>query len=401
MDNKFLKNIFDRRKKQIVFFVFFAFLILLFPENRKAQAWDAAPANAMLFGLETIKESISETILSSIKMEAITFLNQEVDNTINMVTGEKGALGVVNGFVEDWEAFLVEEPGNQAASYLEEFLFNATGGRSSSNYRSKVGRSANRYSMGSEGFGNETVYYGLIRSASAESPHLYDYDDGGAAYRAELKNLSEAIKDEKQAEWGKQTDEPDYERNPKMMFAKDNLRDMDIYFSGINNPWSYDQYKNMKLENNYQNKKAELSLRVLIGKGLYFDDIRDSVTESDIQSYTSTMDLEMLANAKSAPETAVAFALVKINKVLRKAIRNVRKSYQKDLAVYRNQIMTSFKGQFAGGRPQDVFKQQLQDKQARQNKFGTGANYESINVNAEIQQRQALRNRILQTSQLP
>ena len=390
-------NISAKRKLSLFFFFsFFAFFILIPSSSNKAQAWDAAPANIMLFTMNNIYASVQDTILSSIKMEAFTFISEEIDNTLGLGTS---VAGVVNGEISDWEAFLVEEPGNQVASYLEEFLFNATGGRSSANYRSKVGSSSNnRYS---EGFGkNETIRYGLIRTASASSTTSTSYEDGGAAYREQLKKINDSIKEEKQAEWSFATEEPNYERNPQLMFSKNNLRDFDLFLSGINNSWSYSDYKNRKLQNNYENKRLELTMRAMIGKGLWDEDLRSAVAESAVKDYYSTMDLDLLKGAKSIPEASVYMTLIKVNKVLKKSIRNVRKSYQKDLAVYRSQITSSVMNNFTGSKPQDVFKEQLQDKQARQNKFSTGANYESLNVDAEISQRENLKNRTLTTGQI-
>lgn len=377
-------NISAKRKLSLFFFFsFFAFFILIPSSSNKARAWDAAPANIMLFTMNNIYASVQDTILSSIKMEAFVFISEEIDNTLGLGTS---VAGVVNGEISDWEAFLVEEPGNQVASYLEEFLFNATGGRSSANYRSKVGRSSNnRYS---EGFGG------------ASSAYSYGYEDGGAAYREQLKKINDSIKEEKQAEWSFATEEPNYERNPQLMFSKNNLRDFDLFLSGINNSWSYSDYKNRKLQNNYENKRLELTMRAMIGKGLWDEDLRSAVAESAVKDYYSTMDLDLLKGAKSIPEASVYMTLIKVNKVLKKSIRNVRKSYQKDLAVYRGQITSSIMNNFTGSRPQDVFKEQLQDKQARQNKFGTGANYESLNVDAEIRQRENLKNRTLTTGQI-
>lgn len=334
---------------------------------------------------------IEEGLLGTIKQEALIFMDEEVTNTIDMLSGRNSVKGVTDGFIENWEAFLIEEPGNQAASYMEEFLFNATGGRSGANYRTRVGRSGQRYSsLGAEGFGNgQTYYYGLIKTASAQNENapLYN-DDGGAAYREQMKLVTKAIETEKQDQWGPAVSEMDYERNPKLMFAKDNFRDLDIYTSGINNPWSYQQYKSMKLENQYQNKKMELMLRSLICRGVYADSIQDCLEVSAQKDKLATADLEATLNASNWRESVVTFAFMKVNKVLRAGIRNVRKSYQQDLAAYRRQIMTSFTANFTGLRPQDIFREQLQDRQARDNKFSTGANYEAINVEQELRRRQ-------------
>lgn len=129
-------------------------------------------------------------------------------------------------------------------------------------------------------------------------------------------------------------------------------------------------------------------IRSLICRGAFADSTQDCLEVSAQTEKMATADLEAVINAESWQESLVTFAFVKVNKVIRTGIRNVRKSYQQDLAAYRRQIMTSFTANFTGLRPQDIFKEQLEDKRARQNKFGTGANYEAINIERELRLRQ-------------
>lgn len=389
----FLKR-FNRKAVLFIFFAFFAFSILLFPNNKKAQAWDAMAANGMLFTMEKVQTSIINTITSAIKIEAVTFMNEEIDNTIAMVAGGSGSvLGVTGGIIDDWQTFLIQEPANQVASYLEEFLFNATGGRSSSNYRTKVGRKT-ASTFNSEGFG-ETVRYGLIRTASAQTSSYSNQK----SYNQKIRELNESIREEKRRQWSLESEEPTYEENIDEMFSKKNLKPY-ISFISDKNFWAYRSQQERIAEQQYQNKKNELYLRALIARGIYNDDLRVAVSEDDVKKYTDTAPMQMVINASNPVEAAAAMTLVSINKVLKKAIKNVRKSYQQDLAAYRKQITTSVTANFTGARPQDVFKQQLQDRQARQNKFGTGANYENINVDAEIKKNEALKNRTLTSGQL-
>lgn len=411
MNSQITKNNTKKQRAKFLVFFLFSFSILFLPIGQKAQAWDPTfGMAAATWGvtLEEIKKNWEKTMIATVKMNMKLFIVQEIDNSITMITGGQGIMGIVNGQIESWEAFLVEEPGNQAASFLEEFLFNATGGRTSSAYVPKIKKvKAKNYSTyqgkmvtsADEGF---DIHYGLIKTAkAADTGHLYDYDDGGAAYRRELQWINQDITELKKAEWSIAAQEPDFARSPTLMFATDNLRDMDLYFSGINNPWSYQQYKNMKMENNYQRKRMELALRALIGEGYFAESIRDAVDMKTMADYTSTWDLDLLKEADSYPEIVAYSALVSVNGVLKRSIRNVRQSYQKDLAVYRENILTKIRNTLGQYNPGELFKNQINAADARHNKFNTGYDYENKNIEAEINARNSMQENAEQTGQLP
>lgn len=367
-------------------FSFFSFLILFLSTIHKAQAWDPTfgfAAASYKQGLETIYEKWDKTMLATMKSEMKIFVFQEFQNTTDMIFSRQGIAGVVMGQIESWTEFLTEEPGNQAASYLEEVLSKATGGRSELSYVSKVKKvpaknySFYRGSLMKNGGSNE----GFINTSG------YVYDDHGTAYRRELRFLKLDLIEQKKKEWSVVAEEPFFETNPRLMLKGEDLRTLDIYLSDINNPWSYAGYQNTKLEHNYQIRQTELLWRALIGRGYIAPSLEEAKTMANFHDKLDTWDLELLMGAESGAEILTYSALVSVNGVLKASMRNVRKSYQKDLAAYRENILTKIKNELGQYNPGELFKDEINAADARHDKFNTGYDYENKNTEEEANRR--------------
>lgn len=368
MNNNIIKRNIRQRRKNYLFSVFLFLMLIFFPVNR-VQAWTGGiPGGITNFTLTQAYDEIIAGVKADLKLEAIKFVQQELNNTISMMTGTANSvMGVTDGFIEDWEAFLIEEPGNQVASRLEEFLFKATGGRTSSNYKSRVGKGTVKYSSG-DGFNSTDRYY-------------YAVEDHGASYRQEIKAINALITEERLAEWSPQTwEEPIFSRNPRMVFTQNDLTSLSSYFSTKynNDPWSYQNYKYRKMENLYERKRVELEIRSQIGQGFWSESTRAAVDASNASAAAKGSLIRMLEQSDHPAETVVLAAAVKLNAVATQSITNIRKSYNKDLAAYRSQLMSKFDNVFEGGYPSDVFKEQIQDRKERHNEFNTGVKYDRV-----------------------
>lgn len=378
----------EKTKKALVFSVF-SFLLFFFL-TPGASAWDSGGIPGAIYksAQESITKTIDGTIMSALAYEAGIFIQEEVSKSIGLGVGMKG---VVDDFVQDWEAFLIEEPGNQASAYLEEFLFNASGGRTSENYRSKVKKIA----YNSEGFGEGyTVRYGLFKTASAAGATSTATVDLGRAEKLGGKIRDAAGKAVVNDQVGN-TEIPKVLCDPNHMFHANNgtgrelsLKCLFAWANGANN-YTNESIGKRAAQKKIEAKKTEMAIRAIVGRGIITDDPAEALAREAalVKADTWFLDQVLAAQASGNPVAlAQASAFLKINRVLKKSIRNVRKSYQKDLDVYRSNMMKAFEINFEGARPEDVFQQQLADKEARQNKYGTGANYESIDATAEKKQ---------------
>lgn len=395
MNSRIIKNNIKKPRAKFLVFFLFSFSILFLPIGRKAQAWDPTfgfAAATWEVGLTEIKNKMEDTMLGTIRMEMRIFIVQEVENSINMITGREGIMGIVQGQINSWSEFLIEAPGKFAVANLEGFLSKATGGRSEASYVSKVKKiPAKNYST----YQGTLIDYDTSEGFNTPSAPRYLSDDRGAAYRRELKWMNQSLIEQKFADWSSAIQEPTFERNPRLMLSAADLKTMDIYLDGndINNPWSYISYKNRKLEQAYERKSTEYILRALIGQGFVTDNQAQARLLKNMYDETDVWDLKAVMGAKSPAEIAVYSAILAVNSTLKDSIRNVRTSYQKDLAAYREQILTKVRNELGQYNPAELFKDEINATDAMHNKFSTGDAYEYKNLTTQVEERNSERER--------
>lgn len=273
----------------MVFFGIF-YLVLAFSPvyPQKTHAWMAIPSMIMKQGLEGIYDMMQGMIMSGLKTQALNMINDQV----NVIIG--GSSGGQVKFIVDWNDYIYEQPNVTAKIYMNDYISNTTRGRGSSS----------SYASGSN-YMNEL----------AES----------AKWR-----INQAGK----------TPEANYEGDPSEMFASGNFKNLNIFLSGINNPWAY----NINVENRYQQQKEKLErmaeIKSIANQG--FIGVGEKNGEGAItnpgsmvkESWANVQNLPnlALANANSMAEVITSVVSKMINKSLQQGLSNVQRKVQKNLS---------------------------------------------------------------------
>jgi len=202
--------------------------------SQKTFAWTEIPGQIFKQTLEKIDYNLNGIILGTLKMQAARMLDQQVSKLIGGTVGS-GAM-----FITNWESFLITEPQRQADRYVNDYLSQLTRGRGSYSSYVSVPRS---YVLGaSDSKNNEGFFGGKVLGSDDEV-----YSSGN--YYEELLNVGKSATSERV--------EPQitYEESPAYMFSDGNFKKMNLYLSGINNPWAFDIYAQNKYQEYLQNQK--------------------------------------------------------------------------------------------------------------------------------------------------
>ncbi|HRY82513.1 MAG TPA: hypothetical protein P5232_02340 [Candidatus Moranbacteria bacterium] len=248
-----------------ILFTSFLVLFFCFWQAPKAQAtvWPGVDP-VIKQGLEVITNLIQDLMVSVIKQAAIQSIVQLVDSSVG-----RGAGGQPS-FITNWDDFLIGQPENNTNIYMNDYISRMTRGR-------------NSYSgYSTEGF------------------------TGPANYAADLGQLVNSL-------GASNAPEMSYEGDPSQMFDEGNFKNMELYLSGVNNPWAF----NIAYENEQQ-KKLEEEKYIAQTQAIAYQGFRGTpgelpgtVTKPGIlikENVANTENLPnlTLANAGSLPEMIVA-----------------------------------------------------------------------------------------------
>lgn len=212
VENKRKKNRFRFSWGRPAFLLFLALSLSLSPLSaRPAAAWDAIPAAAYKRMLDTIYDRIQGAILAALKQAAA--------KTINDLVGKlaSGGSGGSPKFITDWQKYLVDQPKQNASSYMNDYLSKITGGMASSNFASSEGFSLSNGSSNSYASTLVSMAKAATSGASSSTPQLT------------------------------------YTADPSSMFDSGNLQNFNSFLTGINNPWSF----GINAQGAWQGKLAE------------------------------------------------------------------------------------------------------------------------------------------------
>lgn len=290
-----IQNAFFSRNFFLLLFVLsFAFS----PSFHPAQAWDALPANAWLFSAETVQKIINGIQMGAAKQAAVLALQQEATA---LVTG-KSSGGPM--FVSDWGAYLVKQPQADVNIYMNAYIDNAVNGRGSlKGYVAK----------GAEGIG------------------------GNSSYPSQLAQMAKKLTTEQP------TLKMTYTGDPSRMFAdpKNAFRNLNLYLSGINNPWAF----NINMQVEAEKKKTELEkiaqTKVIAGQGFTGKEsngmtVTPGVLIKDQISKVQTMGMDVVTNATNVQEVIASLASSMINQTMMQGIGQMQAIVHKEVTDVRS-----------------------------------------------------------------
>lgn len=255
--------------------------------------------------METLISQIMAMIRGMLKQMAVRMITQQVNKLVG-----GGSSGTAM-FISNWSSFLIDQPFNEADTYLNDFFSNSLGGADS----------VSNYSSGSEGvMGNYSSYLkGVAASAIYSETPKY--------------NLSQ------------------YASSPGEVFAKGNWQGfMALISNPANNQFGY----TILAQKNFQDRVAAakekaqtkaISYQGYVGKESNGQTITPGSLVKDMQADVQDLGNKVVAGAQGIPEVISSLAARLIMDTIQQGVGNAQRRVQKELTntvgSYRSKYLNS------------------------------------------------------------
>jgi len=276
-----------------------AFVLALMPlQAPKSEAWLEFAGQMMAHNLAILRETINGIKMGALKQMATQTISTQISLAVS------GSSSQSSRIIGNYRDFLHVEPLQRTNRYMNDYLSQITRGRGSeSGY------------IPNEGFGAGAFVGGLNHGN----------------YIAQLRQSAMA------ATVDRREPTPTYIGDPRQnMFADGNMRNFNLYLSGINNPWSF----NMNAEQKYQERlaieKEAAQTEAIAGQGYKGTRQGDTITTpgafigatlANVQS----LGLNVLASARNAPEVITATVQNILTQSIQNGIGNAQRNVQREI----------------------------------------------------------------------
>ncbi|MDO9231240.1 MAG: hypothetical protein Q7U36_02015 [bacterium] len=278
-------------------FLLFVFCFYNIPKSQAA-FWPAVDPG-ITSGLQKILEMVNGLIVGTLKQQAVKMLNSQVD-----ILAGSGADGEPT-FIINWETYLVDEPMNETNLYMNDYISQMTRGRNSSSLYS------------TEGFSGPANYGAQLGQAA------------GILGKAKNPELS-------------------YEGDPSQMLQTGNFKNMELYLSGVNNPWSFKIAVQAEQQRVFENKKFAAQNKAIANQGFPGTATSPGILTKELMANAQDMPNKILQAASSIPEVTTALVTQMINQSITQGFVSVRSKTAKATAGVTkytnatNQAMTTY-----------------------------------------------------------
>lgn len=278
----------NSRKKSItiITIVFLSCLFFSYPTKASAALWPGIDPN-ITRALDTVYAMIQGMILGAEKQAAVKMLNGQIDSLM----GGQGKNGAA--YITDWKDYLVSQPKSNTKTYMNSYLSKMTGGKGSS-----TGYSA-------EGFSSGSSYSQTL--AQTEKNRLEKKDD--------VPKLS-------------------YEGDPSQMFSGKGFKNLELYTSGVNNPWAFQMATEDAYNKKLTEEKSVAQAKAIANQGFKGTTGSDGsitypgILTKELTANTENLPNEVIASAGSIPEVITAIVSQMITKKIQQGFDSVQKSSQ-------------------------------------------------------------------------
>ena len=281
------KNNLGKKSTAIVTLALISCLFFSYPTKADAALWPGIDPEITRM-LDTVYDMVQGMILGALKQAAVKMLNSQMDGLM-AGQGNNGA-----AYITNWKDYLVDQPKSETKVYMNSYLSKMTAGKGSST----TGYQA-------EGFSGGSSYSQTL--AQAEKNRFENIDN--------VPKLS-------------------YEGDPSQMFSGKGFKNLELYTSGVNNPWAF----NMAAENAYEKQLAEKKA-IAQAQAISNQGFRGTTGSNGTITYPGILKKEMAANvdklpndvlasAKSIPEVITSIVSQLITKKMQQGFDSIQKSSQ-------------------------------------------------------------------------
>ena len=267
--------------KKIILTVFLLLFFCFFNISKtQAALWPAIDPGIQT-GLTEIMNLITESLVSGIKQQSITTLISQIDNLAGQ--GNNGQ----PVFITNWEDYLINEPMNQTNIYMNDYV-------------SQMTRGKNTYSgYSTEGF------------------------TGPANYSADLSQSVKPLSDE-------DVPQVTYEGDPSQMLDSGNLKNMELYLSGVNNPWAFDIAVQAEQQKVFENNKLEVQSKAIANQGFPGTETSPGILVKETMANVQDIPNKALASASSISELVSSLVSQMISRSITQGFSSVQRSISKN-----------------------------------------------------------------------
>jgi len=298
-----------------MFLIAFFVVIFSFSPTKSVYAWDAIKGAFVNNALTAMREKLNAITLASAKAAAVKIVTNA---TITVVDG------IGNGgskVISDWKGFIVGDSTTTANTQLNDYLSKVTGGRGSSNYIPNPGVGTGRPlgQLGYEGVGQGSFAYGMAENQNSSYGNIVEKAQANGLSVSSNYNygnyMQQLVQGAKMTTTERRDPTPTYKGNPSQnLFAGGNFNNLNLYLSGVNNPWAF----NAVAQNKYQTDLAQqmqIATAQAIAGGGYKGTVKNGMIVTPGSSVKATIDNiadlpnKVLANARDFVEIAPALAI--------------------------------------------------------------------------------------------
>ncbi len=295
----------------------------------------------MGISIEQVLKQIQGVLMGAAKTAAVQSLNQEMGSIIS--GGSSGPM-----FVTDWRVFLFTNPEKEAAAYMNSYLGQITKGRgSASGYQANSNINFRFSGRNFEGVGPGAFEYGLAQSNPEYAGLIKAARAQGILPSAGSGNnyIQQLVESAKKSTFDREDPRVTYVGHPNQMFAQGNFKNLNLYLSGINNPWAF----NLNAQQEYQKEKARLekiaSDKAVAGEG-FLGKEKDgkTITPGSLvkENLANVQDLgnKVIASAQHLPEVMTAIVSQIVTRSIQQGVGNVQAQIHREVSSVRNRVQT-------------------------------------------------------------
>jgi len=325
MSNPKTKKVFWRK---IIFIVLFIFSFSLAPIHT-ADAWLSIPAALIGNAMDWLMKNIEGIVTGIIKNAGAKAINKMMSN----VVGGGSSGGPM--FITDWQDYLKRQPEQKTQGYMNDYLTQMTQGRGSvSNYVP-----AGNF----EGVGNGAFNSGVS-------------DFGNYSSR-----LAAMGRDQLSASSSTALPQPTFSGNPGNMFGQLNFKQLDVYTSGVNNPWSFNASLEEKRMQSLEDERDIAMAKSIANAGFTGKEVNgQTVAPGSLvkEKMAATEDIgnKILANADGLAAVMSAVITQLVTKSIDQGIGNVQSRIQKEVFTIANNASRQLNQQVKDVGPKALYK---------------------------------------------
>jgi len=299
------KKIFWRK---IIFIFIFVFTSTFAPIHQ-ANAWLSIPAAIIGDVMDWLYENIEGIIVGMIKQAGAMAINKMMSNLVG-----GGASGNAM-FITDWQDYLLEQPKQNTASYMNDYLTQMTQGR-----------------------GSVSLY---IPTPAFEGVGVGAFNVGVSAYGNYSSRLNNIGKQRIASRTRRAAPRMTYSGNPSNMFDQLNFKQLDIYLYGVNNPWAFDRAVDSEQMLSLEEERDLYMAKAIANQGFKGQEVNgQTITPGslvkDKMSGVENIGNQILATASDIGMVMTAVITSLVTKSIENGIGNIQAKIQKEVLSVQN-----------------------------------------------------------------